>query len=156
MTEQTTDLPSTAKEAKAAGSLHYSTGKPCIHGHTAPRYASDWTCVECSRKYARQTRQAAKRRRYLDSLPSTRQEAAATASRFFYTGPCSHGHDSERYTSNGHCQECHRLWNAGTRYRAKPAPAVDLSFVGSVPADLNPLIAQLVAQGIAVRLEVRQ
>ena len=43
------DLPKTAKEAKASGSMHYFTGKPCIHGHVCARYSRTWMCVECSR-----------------------------------------------------------------------------------------------------------
>jgi hypothetical protein len=40
------DLPKTRAEAIAAGAPRYFTGKPCKHGHVAPRYAGGG-CVEC-------------------------------------------------------------------------------------------------------------
>lgn len=42
----TTNLPKTRAEAKAAGAAHYFTGKPCKHGHVAPRKIKG-ACVEC-------------------------------------------------------------------------------------------------------------
>ena len=39
-------LPSTRSEAKKLGSKLYFTGKPCKHGHTAPREVKG-TCTEC-------------------------------------------------------------------------------------------------------------
>lgn len=41
-----TNLPKTRAEAKATGASHYFTGKPCKHGHTAPRKTKG-ACVEC-------------------------------------------------------------------------------------------------------------
>ena len=38
-----------AKEAKAAGSKTYFTGKPCKHGHTAERFSCNSECVECDK-----------------------------------------------------------------------------------------------------------
>jgi hypothetical protein len=42
----TTNLPKTRAEAKAAGASHYFTGEPCKHGHIAPRKTKG-ACVEC-------------------------------------------------------------------------------------------------------------
>ncbi|HAS8352695.1 TPA: hypothetical protein I7721_16515 [Vibrio vulnificus] len=43
----------------------------------------------------------------------TRREAIAQGARRFYTGkPCRHGHDAERFTSNGACVECIALNSA--------------------------------------------
>jgi hypothetical protein len=42
----TTNLPKTRAEAKAAGAKYYFTGEPCKHGHIAPRKTKG-TCVEC-------------------------------------------------------------------------------------------------------------
>jgi len=42
----TTNLPKTRAEAKAAGAKHYFTGEPCKHGHIAPRKTKG-ACVEC-------------------------------------------------------------------------------------------------------------
>jgi hypothetical protein len=42
----TTNLPKTRAEAKAAGAAYYFTGAPCKHGHIAPRKTKG-VCVEC-------------------------------------------------------------------------------------------------------------
>jgi 5-methylcytosine-specific restriction endonuclease McrA len=42
----TTNLPKTRSEAKAAGAKYYFTGDPCKHGHIAPRKTKG-SCVEC-------------------------------------------------------------------------------------------------------------
>lgn len=42
----TTNLPKTRAEAKAAGAKYYFTGEPCKHGHVAPRKTKG-ACVEC-------------------------------------------------------------------------------------------------------------
>jgi 5-methylcytosine-specific restriction endonuclease McrA len=42
----TTNLPKTRAEAKAAGAAYYFTGEPCKHGHIAPRKIKG-VCVEC-------------------------------------------------------------------------------------------------------------
>lgn len=44
----TTGLPKTRAEAKAAGASHYFTGEPCKHGHIAPRKTKG-ACIECMR-----------------------------------------------------------------------------------------------------------
>lgn len=40
---------SARKEAKAAGLHTYISGRPCKHGHSAPRYTQTGTCIECAR-----------------------------------------------------------------------------------------------------------
>lgn len=42
----TSKMPATRAEAKAAGAAHYFTGQPCKHGHIAPRKTKG-ACVEC-------------------------------------------------------------------------------------------------------------
>lgn len=42
----TTKLPKTRAEAKAAGAKYYFTGEPCKHGHIAPRKTKG-ACLEC-------------------------------------------------------------------------------------------------------------
>lgn len=37
------------KAARDAGEHKYFTGKPCSHGHVAPRYTQSGTCQECIR-----------------------------------------------------------------------------------------------------------
>jgi len=41
------DLPRTFAEARALGSKHYFTGKPCPKGHICPRFASNFSCQHC-------------------------------------------------------------------------------------------------------------
>jgi len=38
----------TKKQAREQGLKHYFTGKPCKHGHIAPRYVSNCKCFECT------------------------------------------------------------------------------------------------------------
>jgi hypothetical protein len=35
-------------------------------------------------------------------------EAKANGERYYYTGPCKHGHDAPRLTSSRTCVECHK------------------------------------------------
>ena len=42
----TSNLPKSRSEAKALGAKYYFTGKPCVHGHIAPRKTKG-SCVEC-------------------------------------------------------------------------------------------------------------
>lgn len=45
------------------------------------------------------------------TLPKTREEAASSGGRFYYTGvACSKGHFSPRYTSTKQCKECLDVW----------------------------------------------
>ena len=44
----TSTLPKSRAEAKAAGAKHYFTGEPCKHGHLAPRKTKG-ACIECLR-----------------------------------------------------------------------------------------------------------
>jgi len=41
-------MKNTRAEAKAAGDMLYFTGKPCRHGHVAPRYTSIGKCKACT------------------------------------------------------------------------------------------------------------
>ncbi len=41
----------TREDAAAAGLTYYFTGKPCKHGHTAPRYVTTGACLGCLEKW---------------------------------------------------------------------------------------------------------
>lgn len=41
------NLPATPKQARAAGVRIYFTGKPCKHGHIAPRRTVNSMCLKC-------------------------------------------------------------------------------------------------------------
>lgn len=43
----TPQLPTSAAQAKREGSTRYQTGKPCIRGHTGPRFTAGAECIEC-------------------------------------------------------------------------------------------------------------
>jgi hypothetical protein len=44
------DLPKSQEEALILGSKRYFNGLPCVHGHVAPRYTSNYRCTVCSRE----------------------------------------------------------------------------------------------------------
>jgi len=45
----------TRDQAIAAGLKVYETGKPCKHGHIAPRFVCNMNCVECHRHVRRKS-----------------------------------------------------------------------------------------------------
>lgn len=45
--EQIKKLPATCKDAYTTGSLYYLTGKPCKHGHIAPKARNNQYCLVC-------------------------------------------------------------------------------------------------------------
>jgi hypothetical protein len=45
--EDYSKLPKSHQEARASGSIHYFTGKPCKRGHVGRRYACNKACVPC-------------------------------------------------------------------------------------------------------------
>lgn len=63
------------RDAERSGLKHYFTGKPCNHGHLAPRYVSTWRCVVCTKdrvvKWQRENpeKSRAKNKRYYDRYP---------------------------------------------------------------------------------------
>jgi hypothetical protein len=79
-------------------------GTPCINGHIAERYTSDWKCAECRRL----------KNTAIDPPPNgtntKRWEAKKAGLKHFFTGiPCQHGHIAKRYVCSGACYECARL-----------------------------------------------
>jgi hypothetical protein len=69
----------TLQAAEKLGHKHYFTGKPCKHGHVAPRYVSTWQCVPCTVErvvnwqYANPEKKRAKQKRYQDRKPTERK-----------------------------------------------------------------------------------
>ena len=55
--------PTTRQAAREAGVTKYQTGKPCVHGHVAPRYTQNARCVLCVRDRERTRRQESPQRR---------------------------------------------------------------------------------------------
>ena len=65
----TDNLPTNRAEAKSSGATHYFTGKPCKHGHIAPRVTAG-ACIVCRKNEVQKPRKqsvaaiAAKKRYY--------------------------------------------------------------------------------------------
>lgn len=53
MTTTDKSLPKTRTEAEALGLRLYFTGRPCKHGHIAPRRTYSKDCVDCARGHSR-------------------------------------------------------------------------------------------------------
>jgi len=51
------------------GAKFYSTGRPCVNGHIAPRYAIGRACTECTRAYHKTLRGRTTSERWFNSLP---------------------------------------------------------------------------------------
>ncbi len=120
-------LPKSKGEAIAEGGSYYFSGSPCMNGHLCPRRL-DGRCVECRRKINRDyhRRVSVKKRglaewqdgrvqRMIDldaliesGLPTSRQEAKKSGSKYYFTGdPCLNGHLSPRYMDRD-CIQCGR------------------------------------------------
>lgn len=49
----TQDMPKTRSVALATGEALYLTGKPCRHGHVAPRHTANGNCSMCEQERRR-------------------------------------------------------------------------------------------------------
>ena len=87
------EKPKSPSEARALGTSHYFTGRPCKYGHISIRYLSTGACAECSR------------------IPKTGKEARARGLTYYFTGkPCKNGHIAKRFANNAGCMECQKEW----------------------------------------------
>ncbi len=139
-------LPKSRGEAIAEDGRVYFSGRLCRYGHLSPRRL-DGYCLECDRKKSRDyyRRLAAEKRsqaewqdgrvqRMIDldaliesGLPTSRQEAMKSGSKYYFTGnPCRNGHLSPKYTG-GNCIQCTRDRNrrAADKRKAKYREKVD-------------------------------
>ena len=48
--EDMKNLPATQQDAFSKESMYYFTGKPCKHGHIAPKFRGSRYCVVCNSK----------------------------------------------------------------------------------------------------------
>lgn len=94
--------PSSREEAKASGSKRYFTGKPCKHGHIAPRYTINSACVVCTLE--------SKQRRKQNDPEAWREIARAERRRAFEKDP-------ERVRS--HTRNFMRRWRAANPEKAR-------------------------------------
>ena len=53
----------------------YFTGKPCIHGHIAPRFSSTRICTECNRINSRKRYNSEERKLRTDVSPNARENS---------------------------------------------------------------------------------
>ena len=102
-------MKTSIQHARAAGEKQYLTGKPCKHGHTAPRLALNGNCTACRADYQRK-RAAAKPKK-----PTPRKAAKAAGERFYTGTPCKTCGQTTRYSSSGVCSRCY-LEKKRTRY----------------------------------------
>ena len=139
-------LPKSRGEAIAEDGRFYFNGRLCKHDHLSPRFL-DGRCIECRRKRNRnyQRRLSAEKRgqaewqdgrvqRMIDldaliesGLPTSRQEATKSGSKYYFTGnPCRNGHLSPKYMG-GKCIQCNRDRSRKTadKRRAKYREKVD-------------------------------
>ncbi len=135
-------LPKSKGEAIAEGGRYYFSGRLCRYGHLCPRHLAGH-CIECSRDYHR--RLSAEKRgqaewqngrvqRMVDldaliesGLPTSRQEAKKSGSKYYFTGnPCRYGHLSPRYR-DGQCIQCNQDRNrrAADKRKAEYREKVD-------------------------------
>lgn len=135
-------LPTSLEEAKALGVKLFFSGKPCRHGHLAPRRARNTrVCVVCERAHAKKradtikgscsahmARRADERKFYAERrsaypdahLPATRAEALAVGAEHYFTGqPCKRGHIDRRSTAWLICRSCDHLRTAAYRIGKK-------------------------------------
>jgi hypothetical protein len=84
------------QEALARGLTHFYTGKPCIRGHDAKRYASNKRCVTCANEH------------YGKGTGRPRQDARAAGLKFYAGRACPQDHPRKRYTATGVCFHCAR------------------------------------------------
>ena len=131
-------LPKSRGEAIAEDGRYYFSGRLCMYGHLCPRFL-DGRCIECRRKRNRNyhRRLSAEKRgqaewqdgrvqRMIDlnaliasGLPTSRQEAKKSGSKYYFTGnPCRNGHLSPKYM-DGKCIQCNRDWNRRTADKRK-------------------------------------
>jgi hypothetical protein len=80
------NLPTTRAQAKAEGSKHYATGKPCNHGHIALRFTSIGKCMACARVVAmsQHVHTTSKRRQYNNLESFVRAANKVHNSRYVY------------------------------------------------------------------------
>ncbi len=133
-------LPKSRGEVIAEGGRYYFSGRFCRHGHLCPRRL-EGHCLECTRKEDRDyhRRLSAEKRGQAEwqngrvqnmidlgaliesGLPTSRQEAKKSASKYYFTGdPCRYGHLSPRHRG-GQCIQCTRDWRrrAADKRKAK-------------------------------------
>ena len=103
----------TRKEAKAAGSTKYFTGKPCSYGHVSQRNTASGMCCQCASEQAKAKRRARglKGPHRPDNFRQRIVAATSLPRRVFtpayFTGkPCKHGHIAWRVGKHGVCIAC--------------------------------------------------
>lgn len=96
------DLPMSVAEARATGTKFYDTGKPCKHGHVAPRRTTTKHCTVCERirNLMAPAPPANKQREYHGRW---RRKARATKGLTYRGKPCRVCGNSERYVTSGEC-----------------------------------------------------
>lgn len=113
-------------EAKSQGLRQYFTGKPCKHGHIAPKFVSNGACVVCAKGWCEnQRKKQGRSKKAVKEFPPERRSALDNGQATYHDGvPCKEGHVGEKYAKSGDCKECRkqylRKWRAEKRAREFP------------------------------------
>ena len=99
----------TRSEARQLGAKRYFTGVPCLRGHISQRSVANGICVEC-------TLRSPDRVDDLRAAIAIKKAARDANEPIYFIGrPCKHGHYSPRFTSNGACVKCAKMWRSSNR-----------------------------------------
>lgn len=102
--------------ALEVGAKYYYTGVACIHGHMAPRSASDGKCTVC--KWLQWEANRRKKGKKPFEPNWKKADAQELGDKFFHGDTCPHGHSGMRWTHNGACVEC--TINAARKFQNTP------------------------------------
>lgn len=93
--------PSIARvDAKKLGFMFYQSSKPCLAGHTAPRFTSTGNCKQCTFERSAVSK--------VKAPIMERFEARQNGLKYYRSGePCHFGHTCARSTRTGKCVQCH-------------------------------------------------
>jgi hypothetical protein len=103
----------TRKDSTKCGKIHYFTGKPCKHGHIAPRYVKNRECVECAKIRLNTEKAKARRSVYYNSEYWKEYQKAYRKMRFdqgYTENPVKHRIRTIRWRKNNpdRCRELDR------------------------------------------------
>ena len=110
--------------AKAAGAKTYTTGKPCIAGHVAPRYTSSSVCTACSARRSREHFQANKDALQAKSRAAKQTEAGKASAKAYAERTKEQARERAR---RRYQEDRRRMIDAGVAYK-KEKYATDALF----------------------------
>jgi len=131
-------LPKSHQAAKSIGAKFYFTGKPCPHGHVAPRISGKCWCILC-RKKTQNSREPARlryqRARLKNPIRMLLSHARHNAKRKGYEYSLS----TVDIVLGNHCPCCGVKFELAGNNHARSAPSLDRfdSSKGYIPGNIN-------------------